>query len=406
LAQLFVLAKYVCAVGSDNASTPVNAVWALSVQQGIVPFACLAHAASCCLRHITMFDDIRDNVVEKVGLISDLFLSNQFLRALLESNGGSVLRVVDTRFASIVLVVERLITKRDSLLKTVECSRWDSYRDDSRTKPSFRSKMNAVYAIIRDRDAMLFHYLAFFLKLTTGFVVAIRCFDGSFSGSVCYAYKFWMTITNTVALAFKEETNKHIANPALFQLIGNSILKDWKKFHFPAYSAGFVLNHYFQSELADLYRTDPLVAKSLVSDTVDCCILVARRFTRDGIPRENVLHPLDPALVEIRASLKLELRVMGDSSVPIESLCGSPASWWAHCDCPETLSDSWLRMCAIRICSLAVSTSVVERTHKVFKATRTKFRSRLGYARAHGLNFICCEDRVENHGTGALDWKS
>jgi len=72
----------------------------------------------------------------------------------------------------------------------------------------------------------------------------------------------WSLLAGTVASAFKEEEDKHIASKDLFTEISKKIEQDWEKFHFKVYSAAYVLTPMFRTEILELKADDPGVARS------------------------------------------------------------------------------------------------------------------------------------------------
>ncbi|KAH9260227.1 hypothetical protein BASA81_001396 [Batrachochytrium salamandrivorans] len=76
----------------------------------------------------------------------------------------------------------------------------------------------------------------------------------------------------------------------------------------------------------------------------------------------------------------------------------APQTFWLEYP-PDKMN--LLRMCAAKICVISPSTGVVERGHKISK--RTKQRGRLDYTTARDLNFVCAEQRLENHDVGLDD---
>jgi hypothetical protein len=90
-------------------------------------------------------------------------------------------------------------------------------------------------------------------------------------------------------------------------------------------------------------------------------------------------------------------------------LSGAPSDIW-RLDMPSKTLDGeflFLRSAAIMVCNLAPESTENEKAHDLFKSQRVKKRNKLGYARAHGLNFICWEDRnVEYEKTHKIDWVS
>lgn len=393
--RLFDFTQYVVAAGGDNAKVPVIAAKNLEAERGVLPFGCVAHALSRCFQHLCEIKSIKNEIVGKVSDIADFFLTRSMPRELLRAeNGKSVDRIIPTRFISVFLVIERLLELRTDLTDVVSSQKMKKYIRSSKTPPSVKTQYDRVKSSIE--DDFFWDKLDFFLKMTIGFVVAVRCIDGAKAGSVCLVYRMWELLSGTVAHAFINSVPpscEDFATPELYEDIKRVIIKDWAKFHFPVYSAGFFLCPQFHAELNDIKNRDAIVFQRLLDDTLHCLIQFYRRFDEDGLPRPEVLPVDNEGLMRLKVVLRKELLDYVDKAgvyVPryftSESLVDAPSVWWQ-----VTCVRGQLRAAAIRITSLSPATTPVERLHKVTKSTRTKTRNRLGYARALGMNFICCE---------------
>lgn len=102
-------------------------------------------------------------------------------------------------------------------------------------------------------DAKFWAWLDFFMSFMLPFVIAIRCFDTTAAGSVCFVFRFWTLLLNTVSHAFEKKEDKTIANPALLARLLTLLKNKWKQLHYPVYSAGFVLCPYFTNAAKNLF---------------------------------------------------------------------------------------------------------------------------------------------------------
>lgn len=407
-AKLFTLGEHIFAMGGDNAATPVKASLELEKEIGVLPFGCVGHAFSRSYQHICSIAEIDENVISPVNDVVDLFLSRSQVREFLRAQcTKSVYRVIPTRFVSAAAVCERLQELRADLITVVDSKKFLEFK--TRAPAAVFSQCERVRSKLHDDRFWV--WISFFLKLSTGYVVAVRCMDGAKAGSACLVYKLWAMLASTVEAAFVEEQDRGIASEELFKKVVDVICKDWKKFHFPVYSAAYVLAPHFREEVKELMRTDPQVAGTLRDETLHCCLTFYRRFDETGKRRSQVLARNDEALGELRERLELDLEgyLLGEGAFKPalfeESQLSnrSPAKWWVM---TGARAMSLLHHPAQRITSLSPSTTPVERLHKVHKANRTKTRNSLGYARALGLNFICCESLMANlPNDPELDWK-
>ena len=409
LKRLFELTPHVFAVGGDNASAPVRAARDLEEELGTLPFGCVAHAFSRTFQHVCEIEVLDTNVLKKANKVVDLFLSRHVPRELLRTKcDKSLYRLIPTRFISAVLVCERLLELRPVLENVVDSVPFDTFRKSTATERAAREQCTAVKEIVH--DVQFWRWLEFFVKMSIGFVVAVRCMDGAKAGSVCLVYKIWSLLAGTVTAVFRDEPNRAMASEELLAEIGRKIDKAWKKFHFKVYAAGYVLNPHFRDELSNMLREDPLVGRALLRETEDCITSVYRRFDVRGCPRKEVLEKGGSEIEEIRARVNRELEhysrmrdSFGADLFVDKQLKRSPADWWDFIAPPGTI----LRQAAMRITSLSPSTTPVERLHKVFKSQRTKARNRLGYARALGLNFVSaelCMSGSAHAGQSQADW--
>ncbi len=396
--RLFDFTKYVFAVGGDNANVPVMASKALERDEGVIAFGCVAHAFSRCFQHIAEIQQINSLILKPVEDITDLFLTKSMPRELLRAaNGKSVDRIVPTRFVSLYSAVERLIELESDLVDCVSVPKFQQFKNQS--SASLREQIARVVAAIL--DAKFWARLKFFLRMMIGFVVAVRCMDGAKAGAVCLVYKMWNMLAGTVAHAFLHGVDSecsHFATPELYQEIKRVIVTDWTKFHFPIYSAAYLLTPHFADEVMELNINDPCVFERLRAEMVHCLTQFHRRFDELGNPRESILCADDPELEQLGERFKVELShfIKGtgnflNSKRCFQALSLSPSTWWEM-----YAFQSILRPAAVRLLSLSPTTAPVERLHKVTKSNRTKARNCLGYARALGLNFICAEHLLSN----------
>jgi len=416
LKKSFELVQYVFAMGGDNASVPVKAVVELQDELGTLPFGCASHAYSRSFQHVCEINIIDDQVFKKANTVVDLFLTRSQVREMLRAVcSKSLFRLIPTRFISGVIVCKRLLELRTYLETVVDGIEFNKYRQAGTTEAKVRKQCTEAKGIIQDDK--FWHWLEFFISMSTGFVVAVRCMDGAKAGSVCLVYKLWSMLSDTAAQAFKDEVKRAesakrecLATVPLFKDIAKVICKDWKKFQFPVYSAGYVLTPHFRSDIADLLRMEPEVGRGLLKDTVDCCVSIYRRFDFQGVRRSTVLSENCDEMRMIREKIgaevedyaKMKGRFAKAVMFSIGELRRSPSDWWDFVAPPEF----FLRSAAVKITSLSPNTTPVERVHKVHKMQRTKPRNRLGYSRALGLNFISCEEALQNGSSSTeTDWK-
>lgn len=108
---------------------------------------------------------------------------------------------------------------------------FNKYRQAGTTEAKVRKQCTEAKGIIQDDK--FWHWLEFFISMSTGFVVAVRCMDGAKAGSVCLVYKLWSMLSDTAAQAFKDEVKRAesakrecLATVPLFKDIAKMICKD------------------------------------------------------------------------------------------------------------------------------------------------------------------------------------
>jgi len=411
LKRLFTLMDYLVAVGGDNAKVPVKAALRLEKEIGVIPFGCAGHAFSRSFQHICDLPEFKENVIEKASQVVDLFLSRAQVRGLLRSEcDKSVYRLIPTRFVSAAAMVERLIELQSDLIRVVDSKKFQEFRNDSTAE--VKRQCDAAKDILR--DDRFWEWCAFFLRVSVGYIVAVRCMDGAKAGSVCLVYKMWSMLSATVEAAFVETKNRAIASKELFDKVKKVICKDWKKFHFPVYSAGYLLTPHFHAEFRAMRAAERDVFAELVEDTVGCCLAYFRRFDEKGTLRSEPLRVDDIAVSDLKSRLTAEI----EAYIALEGCfkaahfaesqlkSRSPSRWWDFVGSRAQGSKGLLYRAAMRITSISPSTTPVERLHKIHKSNRTKSRNLLGYARALGLNFICCEHLMSQlPNDRQLDWQ-
>jgi hypothetical protein len=406
LSRLFSYTPYVVAVGGDNASTPLLAAKLLGGTRGVLYFGCVAHAFSRCYEHVCQIPAIKKHVVDKIEAIADIFLSYSQPREILRkfSRGKSVYRIVPTRFITVYLAGNRLIELKHAISDSVDDPQ---FRDFIRTSTTKGMKNLGASVIDAVQDEQFWKCLEFLLKMSVGFVVAVRCFDGALQGSVCLVYQFWSTLSQTVAGVFKDHSKScpSFATRELYDDIKKVVMADWYKFLYPVYCAAYFLCPYFVDQVRYYEQHYPDWFTTLYKHTVDCCCTVYRRFNQDGTPREIVLDASNVLVTDMRKIFEDQLydyirkRGSFNSAMFEKDALRAPTDWWRL-----NGSKSPLRHIASKIVSISPSTAPVERNHKLTKSIRTKSRNSIGYARALGLNFICAEHIMRNCKDVKFSW--
>lgn len=209
----------------------------------------------------------------------------------------------------------------------------------------------------------------------------------------------------TLVAAFNMHKGESFASEQLFNSIKALISEDWKKFHYPVFFAAFLCTPLSHAEIRDMSENERSLLMVLKQEMIDVNTVMLRRYEfENGVDlRKKVLENDDPHLAKLSMQLEKELGHYlsgnhGYLGLVAKYIYLSPADFWLR-EAPDGL----LRRVMCRVCSLAPSTCSVERMHKLFKATRTKYRNCLGYYRAMAINFVASRNAAK-FASAELDW--
>ena len=124
-------------------------------------------------------------------------------------------RLIPTRFVSAVAMVERLTELQADLIRVADSKKFQEFRNGSTA--DIRKQCDAARDILHDNR--FWEWCAFFLRLSIGYIVAVRCMDGAKAGSVCLVYKMWSMLSTTIETAFVETEDRTIASKELFDKV-------------------------------------------------------------------------------------------------------------------------------------------------------------------------------------------
>ncbi|KAH9245936.1 hypothetical protein BASA81_016576 [Batrachochytrium salamandrivorans] len=384
---------YVFCNVTDNCNAARNALERVRRSRGIVLCGDVSHAFSKCYQHILGLPQIKP-FVKQAKQVADLFLTYSQPMGMLQSKSKKRLqRLVETRFVSGHAMMQSQVDLKNAMIEVIYKEEFTAWV--AKQKPEVNALVAKVKATLNDE--LYWKMLKFLLHLGKGFVVAVRMFDRAKSGSACLVYKTWSLLGGTMVAAFEESKGEPFVTQDLYEAIQDKIKQDWKKFHYPVFAAAFFGTPQFREELSGMASNEEEQYQELRDQTIEVAVTMMRRFAfEDGVElRQVILNENDPILDDFRAQIEDEL----DAYVS-----GEGRYLKVRVGAALAPSGGLLKKIMCRVTSLVPSTSNVEREHKLFKATRTKYRNLLSYCRAFAVNFIASRYRTEVS-DAELDWE-
>ena len=221
-----------------------------------------------------------------------------------------------------------------------------------------------------------------------------RMFDSSSPFSVCFVYSMWSMLNESIKVGLANNQEVPVAGGVFDQMV-NAVLADWGNFDHDVYSAAFLLCQLHHQTVAELHRGDREEFSGLRDATIRTLVRSFRRWAPNAQGARAVsLAEDDDAVSEWKniAEEALDAYILQEKpwkpGFINDALAKrtSPVRFWSI-RAPSTCLNEY----AARIVSLNVSSSEAERTHKVFKANRSKTRNRLSYPLNQGLAFAKIE---------------
>lgn len=170
-----------------------------------------------------------------------------------------------------------------------------------------RDRAKEVTSILE--DDLHWEMVDFLLDLGRGFVTGVRLFDGAKSGSVCVVYKMWSLLACSMSSAFEKSWGKGFVTNDLYQRVQDQINRDWAKFHYDIFAAGFFGNPQLRSEVLEMRLKENDEYAELRKQTIKVGATMLRRFAFEvGVDlREEILAEDDERLVTLLAIFEDEL---------------------------------------------------------------------------------------------------
>jgi hypothetical protein len=251
-----------------------------------------------------------------------------------------------------------------------------------------------------------------------------REFDAARVGSLCFVYRYFSLLTESVMACIADPKFAGIVTPELVAKLKEILAWGWERFDFDCYGAAYFLNPYFQRIIKRELRETAYVEGEPVHQTLEreranleeidelkeqtyrVVRTMIRRFQpKIGAPaRSQVLSEDDPEVLEVMTLAKDQLdRFWTDPTLwrtfdEANENAMSPGAYWRE----STLTA--IRPYAQRLMDACVGSADVERLHWRAGRTRTKSRNLIGYVRSQSLMFL---DHHRNSAavTPSSDWR-
>ncbi|KAL5800550.1 hypothetical protein ACOSQ3_033630 [Xanthoceras sorbifolium] len=305
------------------------------------------------LEEIGRIDEVNE-VLAKAKRVTRFIYNNAWVLNLMKkkTGGRDIFQVAITRFASIFLTLENILSLKDRLHRMFTSKAW--------TQSSFSKQRTGLEVAEIILDPLFWSFCDQTLKVTKPLLSVLHLMESEERPSVGYIYDAMEKAKKIIIEAFDDKE---------FDLMPYLKVIDhiWQEeFHSPLHAAAYYLNpsvFYNRS-----FSSNKVIQKGLL----DCI---------------EILEPNLSAQIMITSHINFYEESVGDFGRPValrsrESL--APATWWSlyAADYPE------LQRLAIRILSQTCSITRCRRTWSMFERIHLKRRNRLEHQRLNDLIFV------------------
>lgn len=239
-------AQNVVQVITDNASNCKGAGMIVEQKHPHIFWTpCVVHTLNLALKNICSARTIDDESYEEFNWISEVagdataiknFIMNHSMRLSMfnEFSKLKFLAIADTRFASIVVMLKRLLAVKESLVLMVVSEKWNTYRDDHVSQAQF-VKEKVLNDVWWDK-------VNYILEFTDPIYSMIRAADTD-KPCLHLIYEMWDTMIEKVRTAIYRHERKEYHEESTFYLTVNEILVSrWAKSNTPLHCLAHSLN--------------------------------------------------------------------------------------------------------------------------------------------------------------------
>ncbi|KDP27070.1 hypothetical protein JCGZ_22067 [Jatropha curcas] len=314
---------------------------------------CGAHCIDLMLEEIGESDEVKD-VLAKAKRITQFIYNNGWVLNLMRkrTGGRDIIQLARTRFASIFLTLQTIVSFREHLHQMFTSASW--------MQSSFSKQRAGIEVAEILVDPLFWSLCDQTLNVAKPLLSALQFMDCPDKPPVGYIYDVMEKAKKSINVAFNDKELNYISHLKVIDHV-------WQEeFHSPLHAAAHYLNPsvFYQPS----FSSNKIIQKGLL----DCI---------------ETLEPNLSAQVMITSQIKCYEEAVGDFGRPValrgrESL--APATWWSlyAVDYPE------LQRLAIRILSQTCSIIRCERRWNLFEHVLSKKRNRLEQQRLNDLLFI------------------
>lgn len=315
--------------------------------------ACGAHCIDLMLEDIGKMDIMKE-VLAKAKQITQFVYNNAWVLNLLrkKTSGRDIIQLSTTRFASIFLTLQSIVSLKDHLHQMFTGAAW---MNSSFSKQ--RAGLEVAEIIV---DPLFWSMSDQTLKVTKPLLTVLQLMESGEKPSVGYIYDAMERAKQSIVAAFNKKESSYLP---YFEVID----RVWQEeFHSPIHAAASYLNP------SIFYNRNLSSNKIFQKGLLDCI---------------EMLEPDLTAQVMITSNVNFYEEAVGDFGRPValrgrESL--APATWWSlyAADYPD------LQRLAVRILSQTCSITRCERSWCMFERIHSKKRNRLEHQRLNDLIFV------------------
>ncbi|XP_015584619.1 uncharacterized protein LOC8289331 isoform X2 [Ricinus communis] len=314
---------------------------------------CGAECINLMLEEIGESDGIKEVLAKAKRLTQFIYNNSWVLNLMRKRTGGKdIIQLARTRFASIFLTLQTIVSLKDHLHKMFTSASWMQS-----SFPKQRAGIEVAEILVDPRFWSLCDQTLTIAKPILSVLHLIDCQD---KPSMGYIYDAIEKAKKSIVVGFNNKESDYLSYLKVIDHV-------WQEdFHSPLHAAAHYLNP------SVIYNPSFSSNKFIQKGLLDCI---------------ETLEPNLSAQVTITSQIKFYEEAVGDFGRPMalrgrESL--APATWWSlyAADYPD------LQRLAIRILSQTCSLTRCERNWSMFERTHSKKRNRLEHQRLNDLTFV------------------
>ncbi|XP_077239687.1 uncharacterized protein LOC143880580 [Tasmannia lanceolata] len=341
---------------------------------------CVVHTLNLALKNICAAKNVEANQVtyDECSWITDVsgdasiiknFIMNHSMRLAIfnEFNTLKLLAVVETRFASVIVMLKRLKLLKQGLQAMVISDKWTCYKEDDMKKSRFVKE--------KVLDDVWWDSIDYILAFTSPIYNMLRECDTN-TPYLHLVYDLWDTMIEKVRAAiYRKEGKRKEEESKFFDVVHEILVARWNKSNTPLYCLAHSLNPRYYSEQwlsEDSSRVPPHKDAEIYTERMKC---FKRYFTNSSDhTRANVEF----------AQFSMKSGLFNDVDSINERFTIKPHEWWAiHGTCAPMLQST-----ALKILMQPSSSSCAERNWSTYSFVHSLKRNKMTPQRAEDLVFV------------------